>query len=261
MRQSLSFALLLAAGLSLYGCGGESRHPPTSPTAPAAAVVQPPDPPASEPLPLRTVRGSVQDLDGLPLVGVKVTTAYSAVSYTDAVGMYSVPYPVSTAYSLSYVIAGDDDFEPRTLGFGHSSVDVQLPAVRLQRKMFLDLAGSISGTISAVDQSGWIGEPYDSDWCAPCKTVRLRSDSQRSVTLELRWSADAPLQMWVWTAGAGLRSDVVTPTVGGGATLASLRFVAIRGETILHVGFADPYPSPTRVLSHPVSFTLSAVPQ
>jgi hypothetical protein len=213
MRQSLSLALLLAAGLFMYGCGGESRHPPTSPTAPAAAVAQPPDPPAPEPLPFRTVRGSVQDLDGLPLVGVKVTTAYSAVSYTDAAGMYSVA------------------------------------------------AGSISGTISAVDQGAWTGEPYDSEWCAPCKTIRLRSDSQRSLIVELRWPDGAPLQMWIWTGRSGFPSEVVTPMVADGAMLASLRFVAIRGETIVHVGFADPYPSPVRVLSHPVSFTLSAVPQ
>ena len=261
MRQSLSLALLLAAGLFTHGCGGESRHPPTSPTAPAAAVAQPPDPPAPEPLPFRTVRGSVQDLDGLPLVGVKVTTAYSAVSYTDTVGMYSLPYPVSTEYSPSYVIAGDDDFEPRTVGFGHSAVDVQLPSVRLQKKMFLEPAGSISGTISAVDQGAWIGEPYDSEWCAPCKTIRLRSDSQRSLIVELRWPEGAPLQMWVWTGRPGFPSEPVTPMVADGATLASLRFVAVRGETIVHVGFADPYPSPVRVLSQPVSFTLSAVPQ
>lgn len=245
MERNLLFVALLSAAVLTTACSGDPTAPSRSdiPVQPPAAP-PPAAPPAAPPL-MRTVRGLVVDLEGAPLAGVKVVTAYGVGTLTDGSGAYALAYPVSTTYSPSYVTAGGDDYEPSIWGFGASSEDVQLAPIRVQRKIFVDESAAVSATISALDLDQWIGEPYDTDLCEPCKVIRLRSSTQRKVRLDLSSSGGDSIAMWT-----------------GGTVVTANPILAAAGETVILVGVLTRYgfPRPPFV-APPIPFTLSVTPQ
>ena len=265
MISRLLTAILVLAGALTAACDHSKPITPTAPAAPVAPVAPAPTPTPPGPTPQGTVRGSVLSLEGVPLDGIQVRTEFNAITTTDLSGSYALPYPVNTTgLPYSYIVAGNNNFELFRSTFNRDANEVQLQAVRLQQRLELT-DGSLSSTISPRDLSYWSGEAYDSDYCSPCKRIRLRSDKQRKVSVTLDWSGQGPLQVWVW-AGSPSETEfpyteglghVVAGTAEKGATHVTVQVEVYAGDTLIHVG--TPYnrtgaPSPT------VPFTLSVGP-
>jgi hypothetical protein len=120
--------------------------------------------------------------------------------------------------------------------------------VRMQRVLVLSDVTPIADVLSPADLSAYVGDVDESDYCGPCKIVRLRSQHQ-AVSVQLRWSGDHSLQLW--------ESD--SQAVQSGSSQQTIDLTPISPETILHVGLR--WESPTkRVLVHPEAFELVVTP-
>ena len=265
MISRLVTAMLVLAGALTAACDKPTPITPTAPAAPVTPVAPAPAPTPPASTPQGTVRGSVVSLEGVPLDGIQVRTEFNAATTTDLSGSYALPYPVqTTGLPYSYIVAGNNNFELFRSTFNRDAAEVQLQAVRLQPRFELT-DGSLASTISARDLSYWSGDAYDSDYCSPCKRIRLRSDKPRKVSVTLDWSGQVPLQVWVWSGSPsetelpyneGL-GHVVAGKAENGATRVTVQVEVFVGDTLIHVG--TPYnrtaaPSPT------VPFTLSVGP-
>lgn len=205
----------------------------------------------------------MQDLDGVPLGAITVSAAYGgSVTVTNPIGAFELPHPVSAGGPAAFVRAASDEYEQGGAGFSHGSSDVELPPLRLQRKVFLDLGDApVSGTIGASHPGRWTGEEYGSDYCTPCARIRVSSPPRQLATLTLAWTGDVPLQVWVFTQPPGYPSGLVTTAVaraGEGRIL--LRFEPSGAESAVHVGLPEKNGLRT-MISRPVPFTLAITPE
>lgn len=256
-------ATLLVAGALAAACDKSAPVTPTAPAAPVAPVAPAPLPPVP-PAPQGTVRGSVLSLEGIPLDGMQVRTEFGSTTATDRSGSFALPYPMKSGLSYSYVVAGNNNYEIARSPFNREAEQAQLQPIRLQPR--LDFTeGSLQLNLSKVDLSYFTGEPYESDFCSPCKRVRLHSDKPRKVLVTLEWSGSAPLQLWIWV---GSPAEPEIPhmetgyVIGGkaqqGDTHVTLEVMTQIGDTVVHVGV--PYDRTATAPLPTVPFTLSVRP-
>jgi hypothetical protein len=206
----------------------------------------------------------VLSLEGLPLDGVEVRTEFGATTTTDGSGSYALPYPIQTALSYSYVVAGNKNYEIARSPFNRNTEQAQLQPVRLQPRLdFSD--GSLSSDVSKVDLTYFTGEPYESDVCSPCKRIRLHSDKARTLLMTLDWSGATPVHLWVWVGSPAEpelphmeSGTVVTDIPALGGTQVTVQITAYPGDTVIHVGL--PYNRAAAGPSSPIPFTLSVRP-
>lgn len=259
-RDIRTAALVMAAVMSLWSCGGKDQPLPTTPSVP----VQPaPAPTPAPPDPQGIVRGTVLGLDSRPLGGIPVRTEFGATTTTDASGAYTLPFPVKSGLSYGSIYGGNDDVETFRTSFNRNDDNVQVYPVRVQPRLDL-IDGALSSTVSGVDLGYFTGEAYDSDYCSPCKRVRLHSDRPRKVVLTLDWAGPAPLQLWAWIGSPAEpeyphveTGHVVTGAAEQGATRITVEVMAQIGDTLVHVGV----PESRKGTSLPVvPFTLSIGP-
>ena len=248
MRHSM--VKIFAVSVCLTGCGGNGPVP-VVPTAASPAPA-----PAPPPTLTRTVSGTVAEVDGGPVAGAAVTTAYSPRAFTDATGAFSLRYPGAVSPNLLTVDA--TGFEIRQYGWSSGSADVTLGTIRLQRTMLLTEMSSLAGIISPNDLPDYVGEPYESDYCSPCRPLRLRLSVKQNVRVELKWSGGAALQLWARVKDEG-PGDVVTAAAVPGQSTLVLNVPARQGDTVLRVGL----PLLGRSIQHleaPVSFEVTTQP-
>lgn len=240
-------ALLMVTVAVMTGCGQDSGLPPR----PSPSVLPPVVAPAPAPVPsdgsTRTIRGTVQDLDGVRLESIRVTSPFGAMTLTDSAGGFALSYPANT--TSNFITAAGNDVEERIAGFTRGSVDVQLAPLRLQRRLMLNVGDRMSSMIAPTDLGNWLGEPYEDDYCQPCKKIRVRLPSQGVVTLNLEWSGEMILHLWLRALEVGLPR-------GSGPNRISERISLPAGEHVFYVGLPEVNPAP--LLHGPISFTLSA---
>ena len=138
-----------------------------------------------------------------------------------------------------------EGYETRDWGMPAGEGPVTLN-IRMQRVLVLSDAIPIADVLSPADLPYYVGEVYDSDYCAPCKMIRLPAQT-RAMSIVLRWSGDQSLQLW--------QSD--TRAVQSGSSQQTIDVGPASTETLLHVGL--PLNGGIRqVLEHPESFELIA---
>ena len=148
---------------------------------------QTPPPPPVE----RLISGTVSEIDGSPVAGVQVSTlSGETTAITDANGSFSLAIN-SSVVLLHFAREG---YEPRDWGMSSDDVPAMLN-VLMQRVLVLSDVRPVADVLSPADLSAYVGEVDESDYCGPCKIVRLRSQHQ-AVSVQVRWSGDQSLQLW-----------------------------------------------------------------
>lgn len=220
---------LLVLAIAMVGCGA-----PTSPSAPSSGAVATSSP---------TVAGTVNEVDGGPIAGAKVTVLPAGpVTFTDVSGSFVVP--TATVGLLRFE---QDGYETR---------DWALPQVMgtavkalLQRSVVVSDRSSLSVVLSPADLPSYVGEVYESDYCSPCKLIRLRATVPHEIKVVLRWSGEIPLQLW---ALAGVVKGAAQPSESELTVLVTTG----AGDTVLHVGLPLKDRTPQKI-QQPVAFELT----
>jgi hypothetical protein len=206
--------------------------------------------PTAVPLPTtsqveRLISGTVSAIDGNPLTGVQVSTVSGETrTITDSNGSFSL----AINSRITLLRFAREGYETRDGGMARGDGPVTLN-VRMQRVLVLSDATPLADVLSPADLPYYVGEVYESDYCSPCKIIRLRAQT-RAVSIVLRWSGDQSLQLWALDSravqsGPSQQTIVVTPT---------------SAETLLHVGL--PWNDGMRqVLERPEAFELLATPR
>jgi len=206
-------ARFIACGLAivcLAGCGhSESTGIPSAPTP---TLPTPTPPTATPPAVQRLVSGTVGEIDGSPLAGAQVSTlSGETTATTDGNGSFSLAIN-SSVVLLHFAHEG---YEARDWGMSRGDGPVTMN-VTMQRVLRLSDETPVADALSPNDLPDYVGEAYDSDYCSPCKVIRLRAQT-REVSVVLRWTGDQSLQLWesdrrAVQSGPSEQTVVVTPT-------------------------------------------------
>lgn len=252
----IALAVTCCAVLPLLGCGGKEQREPTSLTSPSAGSASPAPVPG---LPPRTIRGNVIAIDGQPLPGVRLTSAFGGTVISDTAGAFAFSYPSRTDPSPCWLVADLPGFDSRQVGWGLGAEDVTLAPFVLQRTLVIRQdAPAIADAIYPADLLLSTGEAYESDLCGPCRSIVLEAPVGRGLRVDLEWSGDVPLQLWAWLGVSS--NDVLTTSFGNGSSRASLTFYPPKDRTILHLGLPYERTVPA-ALTQPVPFKLTAIVQ
>lgn len=217
-----------------------------------------PVPPAPAPTLTRMVSGTVGEVDRGPIAGAKVTTAYTPSTFTDSTGAFSVAYPAAVLLNVLTVDA--PGFDSRQFGWSAGSANVTLGTIRLQRTILLAEMSSLTGILSPNDLPSYVGDAYDSDYCSPCKPLRLRVGAKLNVRVNLKWSGGTALQLWawVWINNEGV-ADAISAVATPGQSELVLTVPVRPGDTRLWVGL-PPLNRSIQHLEAPVSFEVTTHP-
>jgi hypothetical protein len=135
----------------------------------------------------------VVDTEGRPIAGAHVSGT-GIDTYSDAGGAFRFSFAMTT-WKVSVVAAG---YETGERGWIRGQSDVTLHVV-LQRTVVVGVGGQVTLDLTNDDLPYYVGEAYDSDYCAPCKLVRisgLAGTGRARVTLRWDASGDSGLQLW-----------------------------------------------------------------
>ena len=141
--------------------------------------------------PLRRVTGTVVEIDGGVVPGVQVSGERTATPVsTDAAGFFAL---ADTAQSLFLEKQG---YVRRYLVVPEGR-DKNLGTVHIQRKIVLSPTVAVSTRLSAADVEYELFDMWDQGvFCSPCKWLDLETGG-RDLDIELAWSGDTPLAVWV----------------------------------------------------------------
>lgn len=168
---------------------------------------------------IRQVAGTVVDTDNGPVSAALLTAGpYSAASDPD--GRFLLLLPVAASVLVNVEATG---FEPRRWDVGAApGSDLRIP---IARRVVVTPGEPLAVSLTTYDLPYYVGEPYDSDYCRPCKLIRVGGDAGSASSVRrvhLRWTADVALGMWASDGSGGLSAEVVGPrhlsvsTIGGG---------------------------------------------
>jgi hypothetical protein len=171
------------------------------------------------PLPLpqpRLVSGIVVDTDDHPVSGARVTQG-QASAWSGPDGRFLLVVPGGGAYVTIAAVG----FEPR--GWDLGSADAPDRRIPIARRVDYTLGQTLSVSLTTHDLPYYVGEAYESDYCRPCKLIRIDGGADRPFTrVHLRWSGEVALGLWASEGTSGLAADVVgprhlsVPTIGNG---------------------------------------------
>ena len=236
MRNILAMSVLCFAG-----CDGNG--PPISPE-PAATLT-------------RTVSGTIGEVDGGPLAGAKITTAYTSPAFTDATGAFSVAYPASVRANV--ITADAAGYEIRQFPFSSGTADVKLGTIRLQPTILLAESTSVAAVLSPNDLLAYFGGFYDGFECSPCKPFWLRVGTTQNILVTLKWSGSTPLRLWAQlTKNGRLLDDVLPAKAVPGQSELVLVAPASPDDTRLWVGL--PFLESAKHLDGPIAFQVTTQP-
>ena len=204
--RSLIAITLLAAFWGLLACGGTNPSVAPSPTAPTSPI---------------TVGGTVRDTSDTPLAGVSVRTRLVAVT-TDPSGAFFI----SMVQGQGLLHLDKEGYESRDWGV-KVGPSMSTLSIFMQRQYVLGEADKLPMMLMPHDLPHYVGEIYESDYCAPCRLIRLRATAGLGVTVRLQWGASANVAMWE-SYGSQCAAD--------GPSGCTLHTVGTTGDIILYVG-------------------------
>jgi hypothetical protein len=183
--------------------------------------------------------GIVREIDGGPIAGVKVTGLPAGpLTLSDGTGAFSF-----SQFPGILVRAEKEGYESRDYALSASAMNLTM-----QRMVVVSEGSSLLTQLSPADLSHYVGEPYESDYCRPCKVIRLRADHAGDVKVRLRWPPQFELRLW---AHAGAIVGRAEPRTSELTAIVS----AEPGDTLLHVGF--PFGGAPQILITPLTFELT----
>lgn len=201
MMQTLSVARGVVVLAALAGMACDDNAAPRTPLSP---TLPPQSAPAPVTGPTRQVTGIVVDTDDRPVNGAQLTQTWaSTVSGPD--GRFAFAAPVAGPHSVTIAASG---FEPRLWGWGAGDgpLDLRLP---IARRVVFTPGQPLTASLTTNDLPYYVGEPYDSDYCRPCKLIRVDGETGAAFTrVHLRWTGDVALDMWASEGTSGLTADV-----------------------------------------------------
>lgn len=226
--RSLIAVALLAAFWGVLACGG-ANHPVTapSPTAPTPTA----------PTPLITVDGTVRDTSETPLAGVSVRTGFVEVT-TDPSGVFSI----SMVQGQGLLHVDKEGYESRDVRV-NGGPSMSTLSIFMQRQYVLGEADKLPMMLMPHELPYYVGEPYESDYCAPCRLIRLRATAGLGVTVRLQWAASANAAMWE-SHGNKCAAD--------GPSGCTVHTAGTTGHIILYVGLPLENGRP-QALAHPLA--------
>ena len=216
---------------SMIACSDRDNRT-VSPLTPSPAVASAPTPPVPAPSPppnpvAYSVAGTVREVNGGPIAGVRVATnPPGGAATTDSVGAFSLEN-----VTQSVLVFQKDGFRftywTKPTDFA-SNASGPL-SIKMQPLFTLSVASGVSSVISADDLTYSL-EHEDSFWegketyfCAPCKEIAVRPAFQGGARLRLRWIGSTPLDLWAGEyysgasshgAGAAGKSELVLDVPG-----------------------------------------------
>jgi hypothetical protein len=135
-----------------------------------------------------------------------------------------------------------EGFESRDAGLNVGPL-MSTVTIFMQPRYVLGEADRLPVTLMPDDSPHYVGEPYDSDYCAPCLLIRVRANSGLGVDVRLRWVESANAAMWE-SYGNKCATD--------GPSGCTLHTGGTRGDIILYVGLPLENGRP-QVLNQPFS--------
>lgn len=221
MRLVITVGVILSFAC-LTGCGSPLQQP-TAPSGPVSPALT----------------GIVREIDGGPIAGVKLTVLPAGpVTLSDGTGAFSFSH-----FQGSLVRAEKEGYESRDYGLSASTMNLTM-----QRMVVVSEGSSLLTQLSPADLPHYVGEPYESDYCRPCKVIRLRADHAGDVKVRLRWPPQFELRLW---AHAGAIVGRAEPRTSELTAIVS----AEPGDTLLHVGF--PFGGTPQIVTTPLTFELT----
>lgn len=137
---------------------------------------------------------------------------------TDTAGAFAFDYVLGRRLDVRVSAA---DYEPLNLVWSPSQPQVTLRLV-LQQTVLVAVGQQRDVALTNDDPPYYVGEAYESDYCRPCKLIRIGGGAGAARTrVTLRWTSDDPLQMWASNGydvskseAAGDREQVVEVRAG-----------------------------------------------
>jgi hypothetical protein len=185
---------------------------PPSPVAPVVPVAPPSPPPA--PGIARSFAGTVHEVNGGPLGGVRVSPLArfgGATTVTDGGGRFEFE-TIADERGLFFEKPG---YRWNTLALPSLSNPAELLALsaRLQPIIALSADARVDSVITPDDLT-YSSELANSFWdssyyCSPCKEIRVVPTAGGGGTLHLRWTGSTPLDLWGGQYYAGVLATAV----------------------------------------------------
>jgi len=160
---------------------------------------------------LRQASGTVVEVDGGPVPGVKVVSSggNGPATFADANGSF-VQHGVGAFLTLE-----KSGYVSRTVQVPEGQ-DLALGTVYIQRAIVVSRGTSIARRISSADVDYDLADMWDeAELCSPCKWIDLET-GQQDLDIEVQWSGEIPLQLWAATDYYG-RSQTAAATPGESA--------------------------------------------
>jgi hypothetical protein len=195
----------------------------------------------------RQVAGTVVDTDNRPVGGARLSHG-SASTESDPDGRFSLVLPVGASVGpVVFVSVDATGFESRQWGVGSApAAELRLP---IARRVVITPGETLTVSLTTDDLPYYVGEDYESDYCRPCKLIRIGGEAGSASParrVHLRWTEDVALGMWASNGFIGIAAEVVGPRH------LSVRTIGVGDSRLLYVGV------PLRnTLPQPITFSLT----
>lgn len=135
--------------------------------------------------------GVVTDTEDRPIPDTRLKNVFlngGAGCPTNADGAFTVSYPQAIAWGIEVTAPG---YNAIRLQFGSGMAPGVLD-FKLQQNITLQPGTPVTLSLNSNDLLYFTGEPYESEYCGPCKVIDVRGGK----TASIRWTGDVNLQMW-----------------------------------------------------------------
>lgn len=194
MRHAFRWCAIAVLSVCAAACGDLPSAPTAAePPARPPASAPPPATMPPDPGPMGHASGTVVDTEGRPVAGAHISGT-GVDAYSDAGGAFAFSFPMT----ISAVRFDAEGMESGSRAWMAGQSDVTLRVV-LQRTFVVSVGGRVTIDLTSNDLPYYVGEAYDSEYCKPCKLVRisgLSGTDRARVTLSWGASDDPGLQLW-----------------------------------------------------------------
>jgi hypothetical protein len=250
--------ILMAATVLLMATACDTQYNPDQNRSPVQPSQTPTPKPTPAPVPAgieRTFSGTVREVNGGPIAGVKVFgTGTQIRTDTAGDGTFSL---TTTAQTLVFQ---KPDYRSTSWRADGDEVAMLTREIRMQPTFILSSTSPIASEITADDleytsdleNSFWMdgtdGLRYD---CRPCKEIGLAGSLGAGAVLRLKWSGPQPLDLWAGDLYSGARDHQE-----GGADLTELVMPLTSRSNTMLVGLGKRN-GEWQTLNGAVTFTLT----
>lgn len=213
--------VVLAASLGLAtvlsGCAGRGG------TGAQGLPLSPSPVSTRRPMVTRTITGTVKDEDDGLLAGVALTAPDGTRSISDANGSFRLVYE-APEQAGGVVLCEKDGYESVRAGLTRD-IDVTIRP-RMARSVILTDTSQTAELLPPLF-GYYVGEEYDSDFCTPCRRIRLRTSTPGQVRVTVRWAGPSAVHAWAADGMITATPDSQSLTIDVPVTSEAVAYVGI----------------------------------